>query len=188
MEKRIFGISGEPGAGKDTVKKYLVERYGAQSFGFSLVLGDILNRLSLELCRKNYATLAEALRMSFGENVLSKALIADVKQMLTGMVVIDGIRKLGELDELRKLSNFHFIFVETDLKIRYKRIKNRRTKTDDQAKTFEEFVRDHEHDADREVRSLKGEADAIFDNNGKQKELFSRIDSFLASLGVFQRI
>jgi len=154
MNTIIIGISGEPGAGKDTVKEYLVERYGAESLGFSLVLKDILNRLSLELCRANYAALAEALRSSFGENILATVLAGDVAKMSAAVVVIDGIRKFGELDELRKLPNFHFIFVETDLKVRYERIKNRGTKTDDTSKTFEEFVRDHEHAADREVRTL----------------------------------
>lgn len=179
MEKIIFGLAGEPGAGKDTVKEYLADRYGAQSLGFSLVLKDILNRLSLELCRVNYATLAEALRTSFGENILATVLADDAARMSAQIVVIDGIRKLGELDELRKLSNFRFIFVETDLRVRYERIKNRGTKTDDQAKTFEEFVRDHEHAADREVRNLKEKADLIIENNGTLQDLCRRVDEVM---------
>lgn len=179
MERIIFGLAGEPGAGKDTVKEYLADRYGAQSLGFSLVLKDILNRLSLELCRANYATLAEALRTSFGENILATALADDAMRMSAQVVVIDGIRKFGELDELLKLSSFHFIFVETDLRVRYERVKNRGTKTDDRAKTFEEFVRDHEHAADREVRNLKEKADVVIENNGTLQDLYGRVDEVM---------
>lgn len=179
MEKRIFGIAGEPGAGKDTVKEYLVSRYGAESLGFSLVLGDVLKRLGLELCRANYASLAEALRGAFGENILSKVLVSDAERMSAPFIVIDGIRKFGELDELRKLRNFRFIFVETDLRIRYERIKIRGIKADDTSKTFEDFVRDHEHAADREVKDLKEKADIVIENDGTLEDLRLRIDALM---------
>lgn len=184
----VFGIAGEPGAGKDTVKEYLVHTYGSESLGFSLILKDILLRLSIELCRENYARLAEAIRESFGENVLAKVLTRDIACISKPLVVIDGIRKFGELEELRKLPNFHFIFMETDLRVRYERIKNRGTKSDDISKTFEEFVRDHEHAADREVRNLKEYADVVIENNGTREDLFAQIDTRLLSLGVDRKL
>lgn len=180
----VFGIAGEPGAGKDTVKEYLVHTYGSESFGFSLILKDILLRLSMELCRENYARLAEALRASFGEHILAKVLTGDIARLSNPLIVIDGIRKFGELEELRKLPNFHFIFMETDLRVRYERIKNRGTKADDSSKTFEEFVRDHEHAADRDVRNLKEYADIVIENNGTREDLFAQVDARLLSLGV----
>lgn len=179
MNTLVIGLSGEPGAGKDTVKEYLLKRFDAQSLGFSLILRDILNRLALELSRANYATLAESLRKTFGENILATVLARDARESSKSIVVIDGIRKLDELEELRKLPNFRFIFVETDLRIRYERIKSRGTKADDRSKTFEEFVRDHEHAADREVRTLKEKADTLIENNGTFEALSAHIDETL---------
>lgn len=181
MRQMVFGLSGEPGAGKDTVKEYMVRRHGAESLGFSLILKDILNRLSLPLDRANYAALAEGLRTSFGENILATVLMHDVSRMSESTVVIDGIRKLGELEELRKLENFRFLFVETDIKVRYERIRARGVKVDDAGKTFEDFVRDHEHAADREVRNLKEKADRVIENNGTVEELHKRIEGVLES-------
>jgi dephospho-CoA kinase len=180
MNTYVIGISGEPGAGKDTVKEYLVKRYGAQSLSFSLILKDILSRLSLPLARKNYAALAEALRKAFGEHILATVLSIDARNSSKSMVVIDGIRKVAELEELRRLPNFYFIFVETDLRIRYERIKRRGTKADDREKTFEEFAQDHEHAADREVYVLKEMADAVIENNDTAQSLFARIDETFA--------
>lgn len=182
MEQIVFGLSGEPGAGKDTVKEYLVKQYNAESLGFSLILKDILNRLSLPLERSNYASLAESLRSSFGENILARVLALDVSKTKNTMVVIDGIRKFGELEELRRLGNFHFLFVETDIMVRYERVKTRGIKTDDTGKTLEVFMRDHEHAADREVRNLKEKADRVIENNGTVEELHKRIEEVLESL------
>lgn len=184
MKKITIGLVGEPGAGKDTVKDYLADRYGAKTFGFSLILRDILDRLALPLSRANFASLAEALREIFGETILAKAFVSDAEKSTESMIVIDGIRKHGELEELRTLPDFHMIFVETDLRIRYERIRHRGTKADDLMKTFEEFVRDHEHAADRDVRNLKEYADTVIENNGTVVELFTRIDTLLGSLGV----
>lgn len=187
MNTYVIGISGEPGAGKDTVKEYLVKRYGAQSLSFSFILKDILYRLSLPFARKNYAALAEALRKAFGEHILATVLAIDARNSSKSIVVIDGIRKVAELEELRRLPNFYFIFVETDLRIRYERIKCRGTKSDDREKTFEEFVLDHTHAADREVCALKGMADAVIENNGTTQSLFARIDEALAFRERFAR-
>lgn len=184
MKKITIGLVGEPGAGKDTVKDYLADRYGAKTFGFSLILRDILDRLALPLSRTNFASLAEALRETFGETILAKAFVSDAEKSTESMIVIDGIRKRGELEDLRTLPDFHMVFVETDLRIRYERIRHRGTKADDLTKTFEEFVQDHEHAADRDVRNLKGCADVVIENNGTQKDLFARVDALLLSLGV----
>lgn len=182
MAKFIFGISGEIGAGKDTAKEYLVTRYNAKSLGFSMILKDILDRLYLPAERAKYANLAEALRNTFGENILATVIAEDARQSSASMVVIDGIRKFGELEELQKLSNFHFLFVDTDLRVRYDRIRARGMKVDDTTKTFEEFVRDHEHAADREVRELKNKADITLENNGTLEDLHGHIEEILQRL------
>lgn len=182
MNKLIFGISGEIGAGKDTVKEYLVKQCGAKSLGFSMILKDILGRLYLPAERAKYADLAEALRNTFGENILATVIAEDARNSSLPMVVIDGIRKSGELDELRKLPNFYFLFVDTDLRVRYDRIRARGMKVDDATKTFEEFVRDHEHAADREVRELKSKADITLENNGTLEDLHGHIEEILQRL------
>lgn len=178
-EQMVIGLSGEPGAGKDTVKEYLQSRYGASTLGFSLILKDILNRLNLPLVRESYAVLAEALRGAFGEGILSQVLENDVRRSSSAVVVIDGIRKRGELEVLKKLPGFRFFFVETDLRIRFDRIKNRGSKADDLSKTFEDFVRDHESAADRDVKQLKDLSDAVVENNGTRDELFASVDEIM---------
>ncbi len=61
-------------------------------------------------------------------------------------------------------------------------MRTRGIKADDKEKTFEDFVRDHEHAADREVRNLKNEADVVIENNGTVGELHRCVDEIMSSL------
>lgn len=170
------------GSGKGVIKEYFVSRYGAQSFGFSVALKDTLERLGLVVCRENYALLAEALRDTFGGNILTKAILKDISMVSAPIVVLEGMRKPVELEGLRELPNFHLLFVDTDLQIRYHRIRNRGVKADDATKTFEEFVRDHERDADREVGELKRIAHTVINNDGTLEELHVKLDVLMTRI------
>ncbi len=182
QRKIIIGIAGSIGAGKGTLTTYLMQQYHAGNVRYSAILQDILRRLDLDYTRRNLALLAESLRETFGGDVLSRALVGDVRRADTHIVVIDGIRKKAELDTLRQLDGFIFIFVDADLRVRYERIHQRDEKADDATKTFEEFVADHERAADRDVPSLKQYADYSIDNNGDYATMQARVDAILEKL------
>lgn len=182
MPKIVIGIAGEIASGKDAVERYIVEKYGAAHMGFSDTLRDVLDRLHLPHERINMATLAEALRATFGEDLLARVLVDDVRNTQADLVVIDGIRKQGEMDELKTLENFHSVFVDADLKTRYERIVRRGQNPDDNTKTFEEFVKDNAHAADASIRYLKEQADFVIDNNGTVEELHRQVDEIMGKL------
>lgn len=180
--KKIIAVSGELAAGKDTVTEYIMERYGATKFGFSDVLRDILNRLYLPQVRANLGNLAETLRSTFGKDILAKAVVQDMAKRGGEFAVIDGVRKKEELDCLKVLPNFHFIYVSSDLRVRYDRIIKRGENSDDQTKTFEEFVEDNEHASDTDIPMLKEYADSQISNNGTLQELYAQVDAVIESL------
>lgn len=181
-EKIIIGIAGELAAGKSIVTNYLVERYGAKHVRYSAVLEDLMSRLYLPFERKNYANMAEAVRTYFTEDILSRTLAKDVEKSTGNIIIADGIRKAAELRFLRTLPDFYFFFVDADIHKRFERLKWRTEKTDDQVKTFEEFVKDHEHAADNTIHELKKEADFVISNDGTPEALQKEID------GVMQKI
>lgn len=182
MSKITITVSGELASGKDTVTEYLVDKYKAKKFGFSDVLRDILDRLYLPQVRLNLGTLAESLRANFGEDVLAKAVIQDIKKAGGDFFVIDGVRKTGELECIKELSSFHFIYVDSVLETRYGRIIKRGENPDDTTKTFEEFVRDNEHASDKTIPQLRKYADSIIDNNGTLDELYTQVDAIIEKL------
>lgn len=182
QQKIIIGIAGEIGAGKGTVTSYLMQAYHAHNVRYSAILQDILRRLDLPYNRENLALLAEALRTTFGQDILSRALLGDIARADAHIVVVDGIRKKAELDALRTHDGFVFLFVDADLRTRYERIHQRNEKADDASKTYEQFVADHARAADREIPQLKQYADIIIDNNHDVATTHKALDDAMQKL------
>ncbi len=183
MAKIILGVAGEIGAGKDTVTSYITETHGAKYYRYSGILKDILKRLHLPYDRISLANLAEALRAYFGENVLSRTLVADAEGDADAeIIVFDGIRKVAELEFLKTFPHFKFIFVDAEMKVRYDRLVKRGEKSDDVGKTMGQFMKDHEHAADNVILKLREYADVVIDNNGTLEDLYAQIDKALVDL------
>jgi dephospho-CoA kinase len=139
MPSLIIGLVGTPGSGKGTVAKILQQTYGATLFRFSTVLEDILKRLALEKTRANMIQLSEALRGSFGEDVLAHAIHHETLSATTDLVVIDGIRRIGDLTLLLPLTQFKLIAVSALPEIRYARMKQRGEKIGESEMSREKF-------------------------------------------------
>jgi|GEM_PF-41645 len=183
MEKKIIlGVTGEMASGKDTVTKYLVEKYGAKQFRFSDVLRDILDRLHLPQVRKNLAGLSHALRKAFGEDILAHVIENDAKRENHALVVIDGIRRVSDIDLVKKLPEFTLIYVEADMQRRYERLIGRRQNADDQTKTFEEFKQDHLLETEITIPPLRVDAQYIVNNDGTLEELYAQTDRIITEL------
>ncbi len=181
MEKKIvIGIAGNIGSGKGTVVDYLVKNYQAERLVYSNILADILKRLHLKYERKNLAGLAEALRNTFGNDILSRVLEQDIQEQNVELIVFDGIRKKAELDYFKnKIDNFFFVFVAVSIETAYQRLIKRGEKTDDNSKTLEEFKKDQKRPADKDVPGLKQYADFIIDNSGELEGTFEQIDQII---------
>lgn len=180
--KVIIGIAGEIGSGKGTLAQYLKDKYNAQGMKFSDPLRDIAKRMYLEENRENLQLISTIFRQGFSEDILSNVLMNDVKSSTSKIIVIDGIRRESDMEAFKKDGNLKLIYIETDLEIRYKRITTRDEKTDDNSKTFEEFKKDHEREADTQVRGLKNIADFVIENNGTLEDLQKAADEVVKKL------
>ena len=114
---------------------------------------------------------------------MSRALVADAEKDLDADVIIfDGIRKVAELEFLKTLSHFRFIYIDAVMKTRYDRLIKRGEKVDDIGKTMEQFMKDHEHAADNVIPKLREYADVVLDNNGTLEDLYSQINKAMTDL------
>lgn len=180
MPKIILGLTGEIASGKGTAAKYIIEKYKAGSHRFSSMLRDVLDRLFLPQSRENMQLISLALRQNFGEDILARVMAEEVKNDANDVVAIDGVRRLADIKYLRELPEFKLIYIETEIKKCYERIVGRGENPDEKGKTFEEFQRDHEQDAELQIRDLKNSADFVVDNNGAVEELFGQIDKIVS--------
>lgn len=181
-QKIILGITGEMASGKDTVTKYLVERYSAKQFRFSDPLRDILDRLHLPQIRKNLAGISHALRNTFGEDILAHVIENDAQNDDHALVVIDGIRRVSDIDLVKKLPEFTLIYVEADMARRYERLTARRQNADDPTKTYDEFKQDHLLETEISIPPLRVDAKYIINNDGSLDELKAQVDRVIEEL------
>lgn len=181
MAKLILGITGEMVSGKGTVAKHVVDTYQGASHRFSTILRDILDRVYVEQSRENMQNLSSALRKTFGEDVLAQSITHDVENDLHDVVVIDGIRRLPDIKYLKELPHFKLVYIETDMQIKYERLLKRGENIDDKSKTLEQFRKDHEGEAETQIRDLKNYANYVVENNDSFAKLFEQIDEIVKS-------
>lgn len=177
--KIILGLVGEIAAGKGTVVKYLEKKHSASSHRFSTPLRDVLVRLHLEINRKNMQDLSRLLREYFGQNLLAKVIAEDAQNDQNKIVIIDGVRRPADIEYLKKLPEFKLVYITARIKIRYERLVNRSENTDDQTKTFEEFLKDHEVETELLIPEIGAQADYKIDNNGNFKKLYNQIEKII---------
>lgn len=182
MPKHIIGIAGEMASGKDTVTKYLVERYGAEQYRFSDPLRAILKIMHLEVTRDNLTAVSTHLREAFGQNLLAHIIERNAETSKSDIVVIDGVRRLSDIDLVKDKPNFTFWYTEADPKIRYERLSNRRENEDDGTLTFEQFLEDHSNETERFIPELKAHAEQVIENNGTLEALKERVDGLMKNL------
>jgi dephospho-CoA kinase len=179
MKKIVLGFTGEMACGKGTATKYITEKYNGSSHRFSTMLRDLLNRLYLEQSRKNMQEISTAIRRTFGEDTMARVIYEDVKNDLSEIIAIDGVRRLADIKYLKQLPEFKLVYIDTSIENRYERIVKRGENPDDNEKTLEQFRKDQEGEADMQIRGLKDKADFFLDNNGTTEELYAQIDAII---------
>lgn len=178
--KIILGLCGEIASGKGTIVKYLEEKYKATSHRFSTPLRDILKRLYLEISRENMQLSSRVLRENFGQNLLAKVITEDVKNDQNKIIIVDGVRRPADIEYLTKLPEFKLIYITADIKIRHERIIKRGENEDDKTKTFEQFIKDNQAEAELLISEIGKTADIKIDNNGTYEALYKQIDEIIA--------
>jgi dephospho-CoA kinase len=183
MARHIIGLVGRQGSGKGTAAKILAEKYGAELFRFSAILGDMLNRIAVEKTRDNMIKLSECLRNAFGEDVLAYAIEKDAVDSTADIVVIDGIRRIEDIAALEPLPNFRLIEVSAPAKTRYDRMTHRGEKSGENNMTWEEFAEQEQAPTELSIPSVAARAWKAIDNAETEKELEAKIDVMMTELG-----
>lgn len=180
MHPLILGIVGEKSSGKAVVGRYIARTYGYPFIIFSEnVLNVMLELLDLDWRdHRVQGRLAEVLRTTFGRDVLARAVLKQVRQQQAKVIVIDGIRKVGELQFLRRLKNFRLLYVTAPMKFRWRRAYRRNERIDDRV-SLSEFRRIETLPHEREIPKIGGLADFRIDNVGSSKELYKKIDAVM---------
>lgn len=179
MAKLILGFSGLLASGKGTAAAYLEKKYQASTYRFSTILRDVADRLYIEQSRDNLIRLSEIIRGTFGEDILAKAMAKDVANDPKELVVIEGIRRMADIEYLQKIPGFVLVEIFADPKIRYERLTKRGENVDDTTKTYEQFLADHQRSTELSILEVIKEAKEKVDNNGSLEDFHQQLDALV---------
>lgn len=179
----IIGISGTMGSGKDTLAK-IIESKGFQHFSLADILRSETAKLGRTIDRDSLRKTGNELREKSGPGFLAEKAI---KMASTENVVLSSVRTPGEVDLLKQQRDFYLIFVDADIRERYKRVLDRARNLEDKS-DFEEFKRKEELElkgdsGSQSISYCKEHADFMIENNGAVEELQEQLDLILTKIG-----
>jgi len=126
----VIGLAGMPGAGKSVVINV------AKGSGYGIiVMGDAVReeakKRHLELSPENLGKIMLELRQKKGNSVIAKSCIPKIEKAREQKVIVDGIRSLSEVEEIKKhFPKFTLIAIQASPETRFKRL-YRRQRSDD---------------------------------------------------------
>src|SRR3989339_23898 len=179
MNKIILGFTGLLSSGKGRVEKYLETKYQADTFRYSTILRDLLNRIYLEQSRDFLIKMSECIRTTFGENPLAKAIAGDAQAATNNLVVVEGIRRMADIEYLSQLPNFVLIEIFAEPETRYERLIKRGENSDDNTKTYEQFLEDHKRSTELSILDVVKYAIEHINNNGTMENLHAQLDALV---------
>lgn len=174
MDKKIIGLVGEMGSGKDTFCDYIKNNYKNVYFlRFSDALTETLKIFFDEVKREDQQWLSFALREKFGADILVRALIKKAKSIEEGIVVLNGVRKQAEVDAIKE-NGGKIIYITADEKKRWERVIVRKEKADDDV-PFEKFQELGRAEAELQIPAIGAIADYKIENNKTKEEFYQEV-------------
>lgn len=184
---KIVGITGTIGAGKGTIVNYLIKEYGFHHYSVREYLIKEIIRRDLPVNRDTMVQVANNLRADHNPAFIVDELYREAAD--NGInAVIESIRTAGEIESLRKKGEFILLAINADAKIRYDRIVERNSETDQISfATFLDNEKREMSTTDPNKQNLSaciGQADFVLLNNEGFDELYHQVNNIMNQLYI----
>lgn len=169
----IFGVTGTFGAGKGEFVNLLKINYGYSHFSVRDYIVEQLKQRGMPINRDTMTGLANELRFQHGGAYIISELVKKAQQEKATAIIIESIRTEAEVLFLKEIGA-SLIAVDATLKVRYSRIVERNSETDNVS--FEEFqlqeLCEYKNDdpSKQNISYCISQADIIFQNDGTLEE------------------
>lgn len=177
---KIIGITGQQGAGKSEVAKYLAQQ-GALHLSVRAFLEEHIAE-GEEYDREKLVNIANKMRKENGPDYIIATLCKRAKEAPNKIAVIESIRSKGEVNYLKD-NNHTLLSVSAHPRVRYERIIKRAASTDNI--TFEQFVEDESRESYSEDNNKQSittcmlNADIKIRNDGDLQLLKKRVFDYV---------
>jgi dephospho-CoA kinase len=170
MTKKIIGLTGETGSGKDSFCDYVKKNYQKVfCFRFSEPLSEVLKIFFNSVKKEDQQWLGSILRDRFGNNILGEAIAKKIKNIEDGIIILNGVRAETESKMIKNMGG-KIIYVTADSKLRWQRVQSRNEKADDNI-SYDKFLEMEKAATESFILEISKTADYKIENNDS-KELF----------------
>ncbi len=178
-EKRVIAISGMPGAGKGVAAE------AAKQLGLQvLVLGDVIReeteRRGLDPTPKNVGDVMLQLRTEEGPAAVANRLLPKVDAIHSSTIVVEGIRSLHELAEIKSRFDVVTVAIHASPASRFQRLLSR-NRSDD-PKTWSVFQERDTRELEVGLGDVIALAETILCNEGTITELQAKFKQVISKL------
>jgi len=176
--KKVIGLVGEMGSGKDTFCGWVKENYGnVFVLRFSDALTDVLKIFFDDIKREDQQWLSLTFRERFGADILVRALVKKANSIKEGIVIFNGVRKQAEVEAIKK-NGGKIVYITSEPETRWERVAARKEKADDDV-PFEKFLELGKAEAELQIPAIGAAADYKIENNGSKEEFYSEIKKLI---------
>ncbi len=172
------------GAGKNSVVDYF-KRRGFKHYSFTEFITEELTKRETEVNRDNMRELANQLRADNSPGYIAEELYKRANQA-GGNCILESVRTPGEAEALKSKDKFFLIAVDADQKIRYARIKRRKSKKDNVS--YEKFAEQEKIEMESDdpnkqnLSKCIAMADFRIDNSGSYEQLYQQVDKIIEKI------
>jgi len=187
QELRI-GLTGRMASGKGEAARIL-KNHGLKYISLSDIVRREAAKVTPALSRSQMQDLGNRLRRDGGAGILGKMVRELIEASPPESWVIDGIRNPAEVAELRKMTRFILIGIESSVEAILARMKERGRSTDtvSEAELRAALAREWgtgEPAGGQQVGPTMALADFVVANDGSLSEFASGLDALLKKIGV----
>ncbi len=181
----IIGITGTIGAGKGTIVDYIVNKKGFSHYSVRAFITEEINKLGLPVNRDSMVSVANDLRAKHSPSYIAEQLFEQAGKSGNNCV-IESLRSPGEVEALKNKGNFFLFAVDAPAKIRYKRILQRQSETDNIS--FETFLENEKREMQssdpnkQNISKCIEMADYFFENDENIEDLQEKIDTVINNI------
>jgi len=184
MVKLILGVGGTIGAGKDVCTDYLKQKYKFTVLEMGDLVREELKQSNMSETRENLQFLAKKRTDEFGIGFWTRKAVKKAEGIKADYVAINGIRRPVDVTLPKKVfgDKFKLLFVDADVAVRFKRLKERKRPGD--PKTLSEFKKQEQNEwkiFDFE-RTMKLADFTIKNETSSMEDFHKQIDEVMAKL------